>query len=292
MPRTVVAGSSGTRPGDNHLSAVFSDDATRNAPVVRFPRPSFEQRERMGYFVESTPPEAVLHMLEEHGFDATGARERGQLSVVAARDAYFPDGPFDPDRMVEQWHRSLREAERAGFGGLRAIGEMPWCGPGVPGSERLLEYEPRVHHEIFERLPSPAALCLYDLRLIPDAEVALLAGVHPGHRRLGNEELGPPTPRVAPLPDRAGLVLDGEVNQAVRHVVTGAAAALTRFGDDVVELDLSEPRYIDLDGAVRLVAAATREPGSRLVVVGPPPSPPRLLEVFPELSAAPEVVSR
>ncbi|MQS09549.1 MEDS domain-containing protein [Streptomyces alkaliphilus] len=301
MPRTVVAGPADTRGPDNHLSAVFSDDAARDAHMVRFLRPAFERGERMEYFTEATPPETVLRVLEDHGLDATGARERGQLSVVAARDAYLSDGPFDPDRMVEQWHRSVREAERAGFGGLRAVGEMSWYGRGVPGSERLLEYELRIHREVFERLPSLAAMCLYDRRLMTDADVALLDGVHPEHRRIGKERIPPPTLRVVPLEGRAGVALGGEVNHSVRHVVAGVAAALacsdtpgTRGtpGEEVVELDLSELEHIDLDGTVRLVSAATREPGRRLVVVDPPPCLLRLLDIFPELNAALEVVSR
>ncbi|GAB3106579.1 hypothetical protein GCM10027160_02270 [Streptomyces calidiresistens] len=292
MTRTAVAGPGGARPRGTHLSAVFSDDAARDAHVVDFLRPAFERGERMEYFTEDTPADTVLRVLEEHGLDASGALDRGQLAVVTARDAYLSEGPFDPDRMVEQWHRAVREAERAGFGGLRAIGEMSWYDRGLPGAERLLEYELRIHREVFARLPSLAALCLYDRRLMTDSDVALLDGIHPEHQRLGKEDLPRPTLRVTSLVDRPGIALCGEVNHAVRHVVAGAAAALARPGGEVVELDLSELEHIDLDGTVRLVTAATREPGRRLVVVDPPPSLLRLLDIFPELNAALEVVSR
>ncbi|MEE1930256.1 MEDS domain-containing protein [Streptomyces sp. TRM 70351] len=291
MTGPATDGATSPRRAGCHASAVFSSDEAWADHVFRFLRQGLERGERLHYFADSTPPGTVTDMLSRRGLDVRAARERGQLTVMTAQEAYLASGGFDPDTMVEQWHTAVASAVREGYAGLRAVGEMSWYGRGVRAAERLLEYELRIHEEVFARLPL-TALCLYDRRLLPEDDVAVLAGAHLVRMDAGQEPVPSPVLRVAPLPDRPGLRLAGDANADSHRTVEGTVAVLSRLCREGAELDLSQLEHIDAAGAARLASVATRAPGGRLAVLDPPPSLTRLMGLFPEMGAALEVTSR
>ncbi|CAM5465109.1 hypothetical protein SGLAM104S_00251 [Streptomyces glaucescens] len=125
-----------------------------------------------------------------------------------------------------------------------ACGQSVRC-PGaradIPGADRLLEYELRIHHEVFDLLPLKA-WCFYDRRLLSDDQVNLLAGAHLTRR---GDPVGGPVLRVAPLLDHPGLLMAGSTGYDTRHVVAAAAAALRGMPTKRVELDLAGLRHVD-----------------------------------------------
>ncbi len=272
-----------------HSSVVFSDDRQWTEHLVAFVRGGLENGEQVKYVVDATAPERVMRALTDAGIDAVDAVTRGQLSVTAAPQPHRADAGFDQDAMIGSWHDAAEGARASGYQGLRAIGEMSWGARDSIGADRLLEYELRLHHELFPQLPLQVR-CFYDRRLMSDAYVSVLASAHLTH--LG-EPHSVPALRVAPLTDRPGLLLSGSAGYDTRDAVAAAAAVVSGVAAPQVELDLSALRHLDAASLAVLADAAAVRPGGTPLKVRKAPSPlRRLLQLFPELDSAVEVVDR
>ncbi|MFF9690337.1 MEDS domain-containing protein [Streptomyces sp. NPDC014623] len=268
---------------------VFSDDRQWAEHLGAFVRRGLEKGEQVLYFADTTAPERVLRALTDAGIDAEGAVTRGQLSVSAAAQTYLAGSGFDPDEMIGLWFDAVRAASASGYRGLRAIGEMSWGARDIPGADRLLEYELRMHEEVSARLPL-TAWCFYDRRLMRDEYVGVLASAHLTHR--GEPHPGPAL-RVAPLVGRPGLQMSGSAGYDTRDAVAAAAAAVSGAADPRTELDLAALRHIDAASLALLADAAAGRSGGPPLKVRQAPSPVRrLLQLFPELDSVVEVVDR
>lgn len=285
-PLPPVLGSAAAR----HSSVVFADDQEWADHLCDFVRSGLEQGEQISYFADRTDPDRVLRTLIDAGIDAEAAARRGQLSVSTAMQTYLAGAAFDVEAMLGLWHDAVATTSARGYRGLRAIGEMSWVVRDVRGADRLLEYELRIHHEVFERLPL-TAWCFYDGRLLSDDYINVLAGAHLTHR---GERTGMPVLQVTPLADRRGLSMSGSAGYDTRDVVAAAAAAVRRAPAGRMELHLSNLHHLDSASLVAFAeAAAARPTGSPpLRVREAPPPLIRLLELFPELGAGVEVVER
>ncbi|MFJ6700323.1 MEDS domain-containing protein [Streptomyces sp. NPDC091272] len=290
-PRVTV--SPGQERVGRHAAVVYSDDRQWAAHLCAFVRDGLDRDEQIRYFADATEPARVLHTLTEAGIDAAGAVRRGQLAVSTAAQTYLAGGGFDPDQVIALWYEAVAEASAQGFRALRAIGEMSWGARDVAGADRLLEYELRMHHEVFERLPL-TAWCFYDRRPMPKEGVDVLAGAHLTHRGTCREDVAPRLAlRVAPLAGSSGFLLSGSAGHESRHVVAAAAAAVTNAPDARVELDLSALRHLDAASLLTLAEASDRRPGNvPLRIREAPATVRRLLDLFPELSSSVEVVGR
>lgn len=272
-----------------HSSVVFSDDRQWARYLCGFVRSGLDRGEQVQYLADTTAPERVLRTLADAGIDAAAAVARGQLSVSVAAQTYLAGAGFDPDAMIGLWHDAVDAAFARGHRGLRVIGEMSWGARDAAGADRLLEYELRLHHEVFERLPL-TAWCFYDRRLLPDAYVNVLAGAHLTHR---GDPVAEPTLHVAPLAGRVGFLMSGSAGYDTRDAVAAVAAAVRGTSAPRVELDLTTLRHLDAASLTVLAdAAAGRPGGAGLYVRQPPPSLGRLLELFPVLGSVMEVVGR
>ncbi|MET8775390.1 STAS domain-containing protein [Nocardia sp. NPDC004654] len=85
---------------------------------------------------------------------------------------------------------------------------------------------------------------------------------------------------VSALPDRPGLRASGEITAVTCSSWEDALAELARCHTDVSYIELSDVAYIDVSGATALAVTAMRLPAGRVVVESPPPSLPRVLEMF------------
>jgi ABC-type transporter Mla MlaB component len=276
-------------PSARHASVVFSDDREWADHLCDFVRTGLELGEQVQYLADGTEPERVLRTLTDRGIDASAAVARGQLTVSTATQTYLAGSAFDPDAMIGLWHEAVEAASALGHSGLRAIGEMAWSLRDIAGADRLLEYELRIHKEVFDRLPL-TAWCFYDRRLVPEEQLGVLVGAHLTRR-------GEPVPQpglcVTPLTDRAGLRMSGSAGYETRQILSAAAATLRGASAHRVDMDLSALRHIDIDALTALADAAARRPSDAPVRVRhAPPSLLRLLELFPELRDTVEVVDQ
>lgn len=165
-------------PGDTHMCLIYDDDSERRKVIGRFLDAGLREREKAAYFTDVTAPEEVRAWLAELG---TGLPLRddsaGQLVITNAVETYCPKGVFVPDEMLQGLRAFHDTACREGYSGSRVSGEMSWALRGIPGSERLMEYEARVN-EVLATHPV-IAICQYDARRFSGAMIFDVLKVHP-----------------------------------------------------------------------------------------------------------------
>ncbi|MFB8755430.1 MEDS domain-containing protein [Streptomyces nigra] len=283
--RDVSGSAAGEAAADRHVAVEYSTDDEWAAHLVPFVRAGFDRGERVQYFADATDPRLVIHTLAERGVDADSAIRRGQLVVTTADETYLTGARFDPDAMIGLWCRAVEAAAGQGYGNLRAIGEMSWGARHMTGAERLLEYELRIHHEVFEQLPL-TAWCFYDRRLLAPEALDALVGAHLTRAGAAPRPHVGPGLSVAPLAGRPGFRLSGSAGYESRRVAASASAAIAASTVKDITLDLSGLDHLDVSALADIAHAARLRPsGARVRLVGAPPALHRMLELFPELRA-------
>lgn len=164
------------RPGD-HLCCLFETEEEHRAVLTPFLRAGLENHEKVLYIVDERTAETVLGYLQDSGLDLDPYLESGQLRIFSRGDTYLLEGRFDPHRMIGMLGEETRKALEEGYGALRVTGEMSWALRGLPGSERLIEYENSLN-EFFHN-NRILGICQYDRRLFaPDVLLDVLK-THP-----------------------------------------------------------------------------------------------------------------
>jgi signal transduction histidine kinase len=99
------------------------------------------------------------------------------LVILSRDDAYTREGVFDPDGMIDLLRTETERSLAEGYSALRVTGEMTWALRGLPGSERLMEYENRLN----EFFPGNQclAICQYDRRCFDAAVLLEVLSAHP-----------------------------------------------------------------------------------------------------------------
>jgi len=164
------------KPGD-HLCCLYETEEEHWAVLTPFLRQGLERGEKVLYIVDAHTAEAVLGYLRGDGLDVEPYLESGQLSILSANDAYTREGIFDPDGMIALLRTETERALAEGYPALRITGEMTWALRGLPGSERLIEYEARLN----EFFPGSKclAICQYDRRRFEPALLLDVLATHP-----------------------------------------------------------------------------------------------------------------
>jgi signal transduction histidine kinase len=147
------------KPGD-HLCCIYQAEEEHRALLSPFLRQGLDQNEKVIYVADSHAAETILEYLREDGVDVESCFARGQLSVLTREEAYMREGIFDPDRMIALLQKETQRAIDEGYAALRVTGEMTWALHGLPGSDRLVEYEAKLN----EFFPGSRclAICQYD----------------------------------------------------------------------------------------------------------------------------------
>jgi PAS domain S-box-containing protein len=164
------------KPGD-HLCCIYGTDDEHRALLTPFLARGLNLGEKVVYIVDVRPAEEVLAYLREAGMEIDGYLETGQLKLLAAADTYMRVGVFDPDVMISLLREETELALAEGYSALRVTGEMTWALRGLPGSERLIEYEARLN-EFFPRHRC-LAICQYDMRRFVPALLLDVLTTHP-----------------------------------------------------------------------------------------------------------------
>jgi len=168
--------------------------------LTPFLRQGLERGEKVIYIVDARTAETVLGYLRDDGLDPEPHLVSGQLVILTSDDAYLGrEGVFDPDGMIAHLRSGTEQALVEGYPALRVAGEMIWVLRGLPGSERLIEYEARLN-EFFPG-SSCTGLCQYDRRRFDPAVLLDVLRTHPlaivGTEVYGNFYYMPPGERLA-----------------------------------------------------------------------------------------------
>jgi len=164
------------RPGD-HLCQLYSSEDEHRIVLTPFLQHGLERGERVLYVTDFHIPAEILNYLRAAGLDADAYLARDQLRLLAVADAYMRDGAFDPARMIALLEQETTQALRDGFRALRVTGEMTWALRGLPGSDRLIEYE--IALDRFFETHAALALCQYDRRRFSPVMLLRVIEVHP-----------------------------------------------------------------------------------------------------------------
>lgn len=163
-------------PGD-HLCCLYETEEEHRALLTPFLRQGLERGQKVLYVVDARTAETVLAYLRDDGLAVEPYLSSGQLVVLTAAETYLRDGSFDPERMIALLRAETERALAEGYTALRATGEMTWMLRGLPGSERLIEYEARLN----TCLPGSRclAICQYDRRCFAPALLLDVLTTHP-----------------------------------------------------------------------------------------------------------------
>ena len=161
----------------DHLCCMYMTEREHRNILVPFIRDGLEHGDKIFYVVDTRTAEAVLASLDASGVPTSDHLVSGQLVILESRDTYIQDGIFDPDRMLSMLDTETDKALEQGFRALRITGEMSWALRGLPGSERLMEYEGKLN----QFFPSHQAigLCQYDMRRFQPEVLLDVLTTHP-----------------------------------------------------------------------------------------------------------------
>jgi PAS domain S-box-containing protein len=164
------------RPGD-HLCCLYETEEEHRAVLTTFLRQGLERGEKVLYIVDAHTAEAILGYLRDEGVDVEACLERGQFAILSRDEAYMREGVFDPEQMIALLRAETERALAEGYPALRVTGEMTWALRGLPGSERLIEYEAKLN----EFFPGSQclAICQYDRRRFDAALLLDVLRTHP-----------------------------------------------------------------------------------------------------------------
>jgi len=160
-----------------HMCMIYDNDEQRKIVIGQFLARGITLGEQVGYFADMSTPEEVETWLQEMGLELPSRKRNGEFEVFKAEEVYCPSGRFDPSEMLSTLGGCYDKAIQAGYQGARASGEMSWALKGIPGSERLLEYEALINtiNEVHPVTP----ICQYDARRFDGATLLNVLKVHP-----------------------------------------------------------------------------------------------------------------
>lgn len=262
--------------------------------MIDFVRAGLEQGDRVWYFADATEPQYVLDLLQGAGVNVDQLADRGQLSVFTAAGSYLEELPFSPARMLDSVHRAVDDALAAGYNGIHFLGEMDWAARGVPGAERLEEWEGLIA-DFYATRPA-AGLCQFSRHRFEPRRLAGLLDLHPKVAKLplvSKNGLLRVTDAGVDAQGTPWLRLTGEGDLSSMAVLEQALATVraNHQTDTSIHIDASRLEFIDLAGARHLLeVAAELRPQGRIVLHQPRRAIRRLFEILLEHAEAVELV--
>jgi hypothetical protein len=155
------------------MCLIFSDDKEREEVMSRFIGAGLDGNERVAYFAHDSSKEEILDHLHEKCPDVKDEN----LIITNARDTYCPNGEFVIDDMVKTLTAFYQGTIKEGYSGARVSGEMAWALEGLPGSDRVMEYESL--GDIVLKPNPVTVICQYDARKFDGITLLNCLKVHP-----------------------------------------------------------------------------------------------------------------
>jgi len=164
-------------PESCHVCLIYESEEQRQKIIAEYIAVGLRQGEVVRYFTDETSHETVRSWLSESGVELSEAEKTGSFAISKAEKAYCPDGKFEPQKMIDRSVNRYDQAEKAGYSGSRACGEMSWALRDIPGANHLLEYEVLLN-TVTSTFPH-SGMCQYDARLFDGATLFKILQVHP-----------------------------------------------------------------------------------------------------------------
>jgi PAS domain S-box-containing protein len=162
----------------DHLCLIYETHDEWRDTVIPFITLGLAKGEKCAYIVDARTADEIRGYLQKEDVEVSAAESSGQLTIIDQADAYTREGVFDPDRMIALLVEETTKALAEGYPALRATGEMTWVLRGVPGSERLIEYEAKLNRDFFPHYPC-VAICQYDRQKFDPEVIKGVVMTHP-----------------------------------------------------------------------------------------------------------------
>jgi len=163
-------------PG-SHICCLFASEAEHQALIAPFMRQGLDRYEKVLTIVDAHTTEQILAYLSADGVQVHPFLQKGQLRILDAEESYTRGGVFDPAGMIALLRTETQRAIEEGYSALRVTGEMGWALKGLPGCERLMEFEGRLN--AFFPGSGCLALCQYDRRRFEPHVLLNVLEMHP-----------------------------------------------------------------------------------------------------------------
>lgn len=164
-------------PAGTHMCYIFNDDAELLDVISKFVESGVRANETVGYFTDLLSPGEMRDRLRTSGAELPQSTDDRRLAIGPALATYCPEGRFEPAQMLQRLRDMYSSSVAEGYAGARATGEMTWALRGLPGSERLIEYEALINTVVRE-YPT-TAICQYDARRFDGGTLFDVLSVHP-----------------------------------------------------------------------------------------------------------------
>ena len=165
-----------TYQAGTHMCLIYDDDRERRKIIGKFITSGLLGREKVAYFADQATPPDIADWLGSMDIELA-PEEAGNLSITEAESTYCPTGEFVPENMLDTLRSYHRRCAAEQYPASRVSGEMSWALRGIPGSERLMEYESLVN-EVLTTHPV-TAVCQYDARRFDGSTIMECLEVHP-----------------------------------------------------------------------------------------------------------------
>jgi hypothetical protein len=161
----------------NHMCLIYDDDEQRKKIMSQFVADGLAAGASVCYFADTTPLEEVRSWGEGVSVNSTDEGKDSAFQLYSTESIYYPDGMFNPNRMIELVRNLCTQALNDGYVGVRGTGETSWWLEDIPGAKQLLEYEAQLN-DICQS-GSLTAVCQYDARRLDGAVLLNVLRVHP-----------------------------------------------------------------------------------------------------------------
>lgn len=164
-------------PAGTHICYLYNEEEERRRAISAYLRSGVEEGERVGYFPDVLGADMIEYALDQLGVAAAVRQRQDQFKVATAVDTYCPGGQFAPEGMVQRLRRFYDDGIATGHTGVRVSGEMTWSLRGIPGSDRLVEYEAQLN-KLTTDVPL-TMICQFDATRFDGATIFEILNVHP-----------------------------------------------------------------------------------------------------------------
>ncbi len=164
-------------PAGTHMCLIYSGEEERVRTIAQYIQSGLAAGERVAYFSDANPADESDEQFVRQELQLPTPEAGGQFSVSKATDTYCPSGKFVPEEMFETLRQFHDQAHADGYSACRVSGEMSWALRGMPGCERLMEYESKLN-DVFVNHPV-TAICQYDATHFDAGTLMECLKVHP-----------------------------------------------------------------------------------------------------------------
>jgi MEDS: MEthanogen/methylotroph, DcmR Sensory domain len=198
-----------------HICAFFESRDEQYETLLPWLKEGLDKNEEVLTILSDSLHSDHWSRLLQGGIPVQKAVNKKQLKIVTSEKSYLLNDCFAAQRMFSIVEQAVIEAERGPYDGFRGCGDMEWAVKNLPGTDELIEYEPRLN--FLSPNHNCSIICSYDINKFSGSAIADVLATHPYVIMNGkihkNPHFVPPVEFLAKLIKRPKRPLSVSVNQ-------------------------------------------------------------------------------